>query len=51
MRRAAEETGVKSPGFCTACFDGNYPVRPDGDTEAYSNQKTLFSEYAVEESH
>ena len=24
-----EATGFKQPGFCLACFDGNYPVPPD----------------------
>ena len=24
-----EATGFKQPGFCLACFDGNYPVTPD----------------------
>jgi amidophosphoribosyltransferase len=55
MQRAAKETpGGASPdtqtGYCTACFDGKYPVRLDGTEDRYSNQKTLFSEYEIEES-
>ena len=36
--------------FCTACFDGKYPIPlEDGLEEAYSNQKSLFEELEVEE--
>jgi len=36
--------------YCMACFDGNYPVPLDSDSaDSYSNQKTLFEEYEVEE--
>lgn len=54
MQRAARETpGVSQEpgeaGYCTACFDGKYPVRLDENEAIYSNQKTLFSEYEIEE--
>jgi amidophosphoribosyltransferase len=52
MQRGAEQTegGHGSAGYCTACFDGKYPVRLDENEAIYSNQKTLFSEYEIEES-
>ncbi|MBN8221450.1 MAG: amidophosphoribosyltransferase [Spirochaetes bacterium] len=59
MQRGAEETptgelsgGENSPqaSYCTACFDGKYPVRLEENEAIYSNQKTLFSEYEIEES-
>ncbi len=59
MQRAAHETptgskelptGSGQAGYCTACFDGKYPVRLDENETIYSNQKTLFSEYEIEES-
>lgn len=51
MKRAAQETegGASNAGYCTACFDGIYPVRLDETEANYSNQKDLFSEYEVEE--
>jgi len=54
MQRAARETPAILPeqgaaGYCTACFDGKYPVRLDENEGNYSNQKTLFSEYEIEE--
>lgn len=52
MKRAAVETagGSGEAGYCTACFDGKYPVRLEENETIYSNQKTLFSEYEIEES-
>lgn len=52
MQRAAAETegGNKDAGYCTACFDGKYPVNLEEGDANYSNQKTLFSEYEIEES-
>jgi amidophosphoribosyltransferase len=41
--------GMQHAGYCTACFDGKYPVRLDENEAIYSNQKTLFSEYEIEE--
>lgn len=38
----------KGGGFCDACFTGNYPV--EFHDEEMGNQKTLFQEYAIEES-
>ncbi len=36
--------------FCTACFDGNHPISLEtGQTEIYSNQKSLFEELKIEE--
>ncbi len=36
--------------YCMACFNGNYPVPlDDANGEVYSNQKTLFEEYEIEE--
>ena len=38
-------------GYCTACFDGKYPVELDAQaTAAYTNQKSLFQEFEIEES-
>jgi len=52
MRRGAEETegGNKEAGYCNACFDGKYPVRLEENEAGYTNQKTLFNEYEIEES-
>ncbi len=37
-------------GYCTACFNGKYPVSLAEEAgEEYSNQKSLFEEYEVEE--
>ncbi|RME92912.1 MAG: amidophosphoribosyltransferase [Candidatus Hydrogenedentota bacterium] len=44
MRQAAGT----SRGYCMACFNGEYPI-PLEENTAYSNQKTLFEEYEVEE--
>jgi len=53
MLRGEKETERRGKsgtrGYCTACFDGNYPVSLEENEADYSNQKTLFSEYAVEE--
>lgn len=46
MLRAAYADG----NYCTACFDGDYPIQLDkGYQEDFNNQKTLFEEYEVEE--
>jgi amidophosphoribosyltransferase len=52
MERGAAETagGNHDAGYCKACFDGKYPVRLEENETIYSNQKTLFSEYEIEES-
>ncbi len=57
MQRGAAETPGGGEGgdaakasYCTACFDGKYPVRLEENEAIYSNQKTLFSEYEIEES-
>ena len=48
----SEEGMIKSAGlhnnYCMACFNGKYPVLVNSESE-YSNQKTLFEEYEVEE--
>ncbi len=48
MLKAMQVDGeVKQNQWCDACFTGNYPLKfQDLD---YNNQKTLFSEYLIEE--
>ncbi|WCL49667.1 amidophosphoribosyltransferase [Leptospira sp. GIMC2001] len=46
MHKAVAEH--KGGGFCDACFTANYPV--EFGSQDQGNQKSLFQEYAVEES-
>ncbi|MES0492149.1 MAG: amidophosphoribosyltransferase [Leptospirales bacterium] len=46
MKKGAEDNN----NYCSACFDGEYPVALDREQgEEWGNQKLLFEEYQVEE--
>ncbi len=48
---AMKKASGSGHSFCTACFDGNYPVPLEThQKDSYSNQKSLFEELEVEES-
>jgi amidophosphoribosyltransferase len=47
--KAMEIENTPSNQWCHACFTGDYPL--SFHQEDYNNQKTLFSEYIVEELH
>lgn len=45
------EASGTNRNYCLACFNGEYPVPLDETLgDVYSNQKTLFEEYEIEES-
>ncbi|GIX42857.1 MAG: amidophosphoribosyltransferase [Leptospiraceae bacterium] len=46
-RKAMEVNNSPVCQWCDACFTGNYPL--PFQEEEYNNQKTLFSEYMIEE--